>query len=70
MSTRIVEVTAIPLARNLAKTFTGGTYSITSRYTLVTQVRLETDLRRNIGGDKSAIRKRSLRLSMVPTKIC
>ena len=58
MSTRIAEVTAIPLARNLAKTFSGGTYSITSRYTLVTQVRLENGVcGETYGGDEERYQK-------------
>jgi L-alanine-DL-glutamate epimerase-like enolase superfamily enzyme len=58
MSTRIVEVTAIPLARNLAKTFAGGTYSITSRYTMVTQIRLENEVcGETYGGDEERYQK-------------
>lgn len=58
MSTRIVEVTAIPLARNLEKTFRGGTYSITSRYTLVTRVRLENGVcGETYGGDEERYQK-------------
>lgn len=58
MSTRIVEVNAIPLARNLAKTFEGGTYSITSRYTLVTQIRLENGVcGETFGGDEERYQK-------------
>lgn len=58
MSTRIAEVTAIPLARNLAKTFSGGTYSITSRYTMVTQIRLENGVcGETYGGDEERYQK-------------
>jgi len=58
MSTRIVEVNAIPLARYLDKTFQGGTYSITSRFTLVTQVRLENGVcGETFGGDEECCQK-------------
>src|SRR5579863_7396619 len=58
MKSRIVEVRAIPLERNLTTVFSGGTYRIRSRYTLVTQVRLEDGTVGEIfGGDEERYQK-------------
>lgn len=53
MSTEIVEVNAIPLERDLTKVFEGGTYKITSRFTLVTEIRLANGVvGQTYGGDE------------------
>ena len=58
MNSGIAEVTAIPLERKLEKVFHGGTYSITSRYTLVTEVRLaDGTLGQTFGGDEERSQK-------------
>ncbi|MBI3668058.1 MAG: mandelate racemase/muconate lactonizing enzyme family protein [Acidobacteria bacterium] len=58
MKTQIVEVSAIPLEKSLQKTFQGGTYRITSRYTLVTQVRLANGVvGQTFGGDEEKYQK-------------
>jgi len=58
MNSGIAEVTAIPLERRLENVFHGGTYTITSRYTLVTQVRLEDGtLGQTFGGDEERYQK-------------
>jgi D-arabinonate dehydratase len=50
---RIADVRAIPLEKNLERTFQGGTYEITSRYTLVTEVLLENGVcGQTFGGDE------------------
>src|SRR5690348_11088923 len=58
MNSRIVAVTAIPLERNLNRTFAGGTYQIRSRYTLVTRIRLEDGTEGEVfGGDEEKHQK-------------
>jgi D-arabinonate dehydratase len=55
---RIVDVQAIPLERNLERIFQGGTYEITSRYTLVTEVLLENGVcGQTFGGDEVRYQK-------------
>jgi L-alanine-DL-glutamate epimerase-like enolase superfamily enzyme len=55
---RIKDVQAIPLEKNLERIFQGGTYEITSRYTLVTEVLLENGLSgRTFGGDEVRYQK-------------
>lgn len=50
---KIVDVRAIPLIRPLEETFRGGTYQITSRNTLITEVESDTGLVGSIfGGDE------------------
>lgn len=50
---KIVDVMAIPLVRSLDEAFQGGTYEITSRNTLVTEVRTDTGVvGRAFGGDE------------------
>lgn len=50
---KIVDVRAIPLVRPLEETFRGGTYQITSRNTLVTEVEADTGLVGSVfGGDE------------------
>jgi L-alanine-DL-glutamate epimerase-like enolase superfamily enzyme len=52
---RIVDVRAIPLQRDLERVFQGGTYQITNRYTLVTEVELENGIvGQTFGGDECA----------------
>jgi D-arabinonate dehydratase len=54
----IKDVQAIPLEKNLERIFQGGTYEITSRYTLVTEVWLENGLcGRTFGGDEVRYQK-------------
>jgi L-alanine-DL-glutamate epimerase-like enolase superfamily enzyme len=51
--TGIVDVIAIPLERNLSRVFKGGTYEITNRYTVVTEVHLESGVIGQVfGGDE------------------
>jgi len=58
MKSGIAEVTAIPLERKLENVFHGGTYSITSRYTLVTEIRLaDGTLGQTFGGDEERYQK-------------
>lgn len=58
MSTQIVDVTAIPLERNLERVFGGATYTVGSRYTLVTEVRLSGGvLGQTYGGDEDKYQK-------------
>jgi L-alanine-DL-glutamate epimerase-like enolase superfamily enzyme len=55
---RIKDVQAIPLEKNLDRIFQGGTYEITSRYTLVTEVWLENGVcGRTFGGDEVRYQK-------------
>jgi D-arabinonate dehydratase len=50
---KITEVQALPLERNLTRAFKGGTYEITSRYTLVTEVHLQNGIvGQTFGGDE------------------
>lgn len=50
---RILEVVAIPLERDLSRTFKGGTYQITNRYTVVTEVHLANGIvGQTFGGDE------------------
>src|ERR1044072_5986655 len=59
----IVRVTAIPLERNLNRIFHGGTYTITSRYTLITEVELSNGVVGQIyGGDEERYQKDIARL--------
>lgn len=63
MRTRIKQICAIPLERTLAKVFKGGTYAITSRYTLVTEVHLENGVvGRTFGGDEEKYQKEIVNL--------
>lgn len=58
MSLKIAELEAIPLERRLEKSFRGGTYSIDSRYTLVTQIRLQNGIvGQTFGGDEERYQK-------------
>ena len=58
VSSKISDVTAIPLERKLESVFHGGTYTINSRYTLVTEVRLEDGtLGQTFGGDEERYQK-------------
>lgn len=58
MRTRIRDICAIPLERTLDKVFQGGTYAITSRYTLVTEVHLDNGVVGQIfGGDEERYQK-------------
>ena len=55
---RIAELRAIPLERKLDRVFQGGTYEITSRYTLVTEVVLENGVTGCMfGGDETNYQK-------------
>lgn len=55
---RIVDVRAIPLERKLERVYQGGTYEITSRYTLVTEVVLENGvIGCMFGGDETHYQK-------------
>jgi len=55
---RIADVRAIPLEKNLDRIFQGGTYQITSRYTLVTEVVLENGVcGQTFGGDEVRYQK-------------
>src|SRR5437868_5294616 len=55
---RIADVRAIPLEKNLDRIFQGGTYQITSRYTLVTEVVLENGIcGQTFGGDEVRYQK-------------
>jgi len=55
---RIVDVRAIPLERKLERVYQGGTYEITSRYTLVTEVVLENGVTGCMfGGDETNYQK-------------
>ena len=55
---RIAELRAIPLERKLDRVFQGGTYEITSRYTLVTEVVLENGVTGCMfGGDETHYQK-------------
>lgn len=50
---KIKHIEAIPLVRNLEEIFTGGTYKITSRNTIVTRVELENGIiGETFGGDE------------------
>lgn len=50
---KIKNIEAIPLERNLKSVFKGGTYEITSRYTLVTEVHTESGvIGQTFGGDE------------------
>lgn len=50
---RIIDVRAVPLVRSLEQTFRGGTYQITSRNTLITEVETDTGLVGSaFGGDE------------------
>jgi D-arabinonate dehydratase len=58
MDSRIADVRAIPLERKLDRVFHGGTYTIKSRFTLVTEVRLENGvLGQTYGGDEERYQK-------------
>lgn len=58
MSTSIVDVNAIALEKKLDKVFQGGTYTITSRYTLVTEIRLANGIKgQTYGGDEERYQK-------------
>src|SRR5512134_2054582 len=49
----ITDVVAVPLERNLDRVFQGGTYEITNRYTIVTEVHLDTGaVGQTFGGDE------------------
>ncbi len=55
---RIADLRAIPLERNLERVYHGGTYEITSRYTLVTEVVLENGVSGCMfGGDETNYQK-------------
>ena len=55
---RIADVRAIPLERKLERVFQGGTYEITSRYTLVTEIQLENGITGCMfGGDETHYQK-------------
>lgn len=55
---RIRDVRAIPLERKLDRVYQGGTYEITSRYTLVTEVVLENGITGyTFGGDETNYQK-------------
>src|SRR5215469_7634215 len=61
--TKIVRVTAIPLERGLDRSFQGGTYTITSRYTLITEVELSNGIvAQTYGGDEERYQKEIVRL--------
>ncbi len=50
---KIKNVRAIPLERNLDRVFKGGTYEITNRYTLVTEIHLDNGIvAQTFGGDE------------------
>lgn len=50
---KITNIEAIPLERNLERVFKGGTYEITSRYTIVTEVHTENGvIGQTFGGDE------------------
>ena len=56
--TTIVRVSAIPLERNLNRVFHGGTYTVKSRYTLVTEVELSNGVvGQTYGGDEERYQK-------------
>lgn len=58
MRSKIVSVKAIPLERTLDRVYSGSTYRITSRYTLVTEVHLESGIvGRTFGGDEDKLQK-------------
>jgi len=58
MNTQIVDVNAIPLERNLNRVFGGATYTVSSRYTLVTEVSLAGGvLGQTYGGDEEKYQK-------------
>jgi D-arabinonate dehydratase len=55
---RIEHIEAVPLEHRLAKSFHGGTYTIDSRYTLVTEVHCEHGVvGRTFGGDEERYQK-------------
>jgi len=63
MTTTIRDVCAIPLEKNLDKVFKGGTYAITSRYTLVTEVHLDNGIvGQTFGGDEERYQKEVVNL--------
>ena len=63
MNTQIVEIIAIPLERNLSRVFDGGTYTITSRYTVVTEVHLDNGVvGKTYGGDEETHQKEVARI--------
>lgn len=56
--TTIVRVSAIPLERNLDRVFHGGTYTVKSRYTLVTEIELSNGvIGQTYGGDEERYQK-------------
>lgn len=58
IDTRIIDVHAIPLERNLDQAFQGATYTISARYTLVTEVRLANGtVGQTYGGDEEKHQK-------------
>jgi L-alanine-DL-glutamate epimerase-like enolase superfamily enzyme len=60
---RIEHIEAIPLERRLTRTFKGGTYTIDSRFTLVTEVRCEGGAVAQVfGGDEERYQKDVARL--------
>jgi L-alanine-DL-glutamate epimerase-like enolase superfamily enzyme len=55
---KITNIEAIPLERNLEHVFKGGTYEITSRYTLVTEVHIDDGvIGQTFGGDEVKTQK-------------
>ena len=51
---KIKHIEAIPLVRELEQEFVGGTYRITSRYTIVTRVELDNGIvGETFGGDET-----------------
>ena len=60
---KIKNIEAIPLERNLERVFKGGTYEITSRYTLVTEVHTENGIiGQTFGGDEWRTQKEIVNL--------
>lgn len=58
MKTEITAIEAIPLECNLERAYNGSTYAITSRYTLVAEVRLANGVvGRTFGGDEEKYQK-------------
>ena len=71
MSTKIVGVEAISLERKLDRAFHGGTYTINSRYTLVTKIRLaDGTLGQIFGGDEEVYQKAIAGLINGPFSSC
>jgi L-alanine-DL-glutamate epimerase-like enolase superfamily enzyme len=58
MSTQIVDLRVFPLERSLERVFGGGTYTVSSRYTLVTEVHLgQGVVGQTYGGDEERYQK-------------